>query len=71
MKSMKSLAAMLALATIAQEANELIQPDRDPVPIKPKPHHKGHKEFKVEGMRIWALNEKNARRKAKNILKNK
>lgn len=74
MKGMKTLAMMMALATIAKE------PERKRAasmpgqlrPLEPDviPRPKGLKLLNIDGVEVWAINEKNARRKAKNKLVN-
>lgn len=54
---------MLALASMAMQEGQsgMIQPDK---PKKDPPIPKGLKPFKIEGKIVYAINEKNARRKA-------
>lgn len=60
------MAAMLESSTSAVERNSLKPKDIDITPKEP-PKPKGLKQFHIDGVEVWAINQKNAERKAKNI----
>lgn len=65
MSKIKQTLAMLALASMAMQngkgQHEIILAD---TPKKDPPIPKGLKPFKIEGKIVYAINEKNARKKA-------
>ena len=69
MSKMTSIAAMLALAAFANDDRPKVPKiaNINPAPIEP-PKPKGLKLFNVDGIEIWAINEKNARRKAGKVI---
>lgn len=73
MKSMKSLAAIMAMTSIAMQPErkkKSLLHGKSPANRQTSHKHNGLKQFFVNGVEVWALNEKNAVRKAKNYLDN-
>lgn len=72
MSKMKSLGLMYAMAAMMggdafahRSSHEPVEKkNRKPI-VPPKP--KGLRMFNVDGVEVWAINEKNARRKAANL----
>lgn len=73
-KSMKSLAALMAMTSIAMEPerkkNSLLPVKLPPANRQTLHKHKGMKQFFISGVEVWAINEKNAVRKVKNYFNN-
>lgn len=74
MKSMKTLAMIMAMTSIAMEPERkkkgLLPGKLPPANRKTSNKHNGMKQFFINGIEVWAINEKNAVRKVKNYLDN-
>ena len=70
MSSMKKLGLITALAAMCMgtsSSKSYVDPSEiDTTPATP-PIPKGLKMFEIDGMQVWAINEKNAIRKAKKM----
>jgi hypothetical protein len=62
--NMKALAAIMAMTAISNHGSRREMPSVEKS-IENVMRGKGMKLFNIEGVEVWALNEKNARRKAK------
>lgn len=62
--SMKSLAAIMAITALINEGTSKEMPSITKS-VGNVLRAKGMKLFNIDGVEVWALNEKNARRKAK------
>jgi hypothetical protein len=69
MSKMKNIAALLAMAAMFDDGSmfgngtSIHRPAKEPKPKKDiKPN--GLQKFNIDGIEVWAINEKNARRKA-------
>lgn len=65
-KSIQAASILFGLAAMAMDTtpHAFTQPAPQPKKRKPPPRPKGLKPFEIDGQTIWAINEKNARRKA-------
>lgn len=74
MKRMNLISHLLALAVLTETANKFADIDSptsfDPESVKDKvkPIPSNHREFIINGVSIWALNQKNADRRYKNMV---
>lgn len=71
---MKSLAMIMAMTSMAMEPErkrKSLVPGKLPPANRETLHkHNGMKQFFIDGVEVWAINEKNAVRKANNYLNN-
>jgi hypothetical protein len=59
---------IMAMAAMCSETNKRNKPKQGrPIDFDNLPRPKGMNPFIIEGIEVWALNEKNAKRKAKKI----
>jgi|LakMenEpi03Aug12_release.lakeMendotaPanAssembly.Ray.scaffolds.fasta_scaffold17891_22 hypothetical protein len=71
MKSMKSLLGLYMMSAMfgAEQVFAGEKPKHRPAP-EPQPKDiipNGLKKFKIDGVEVWAINERNAKRKAKKL----
>lgn len=62
--------AALMFAALSESGSENKKPTGKPpknTPRRPAPPPKGLKMFDIDGVQVWAINEKNARRKAEKL----
>lgn len=64
--NMKALATIMALTAISNQGSRIEMPSIEKS-VDNVMREKGMKLFNIDGVEVWALNEKNARRKAKKI----
>jgi hypothetical protein len=64
--NMRALAAIMALTAISNRGSRIEMPSVEKS-VDNVMREKGMTLFNIEGIEVWALNEKNAKRKAKKI----